>query len=235
MGGSSASARAVELGQLGQRRDLSAEFAQGGDGMVFQRAAQAGQLLERDAQGDQVARVAAALDEPGDEPLDVAHLAQALLQQRRARADSACAQATTLWRRSMAGRSRSGASSHWRRRRPPPEVTVRSTAERSVVWRRRRCAKRIDQLEIAARGGIEDEHVLALPEAQGVDMAERPAQFVAEVMEQPARRAERAAEEPSLPATVKPKPSSDAVLKWSRRVCSAASGEKLHASCSTSR
>ncbi len=159
--------------------------------MLLQRVAQGGQLLERDAQGDQVARVAAALDQPRDEPLHIAHLAQAFLQGvalgliRLRPGDHALA-------------ALDGGQIAQRREQPlaqkPSAARSDGPVDRGEQRRLARAgAEGIDQLQIAARGGVENEDILALPEPQRVDMAERPAQFVAEIMEQAARRAERAA------------------------------------------
>ncbi len=186
MGGSSASARGVEIGQLRQRRDFRAEFAQGGDGMFLQRGTQLGQLLERLAQRDQVAGVAAALHETRDEPFEVADFAQALLQ------DIAF------------GLVGAGPGDHalpaldrghvaQRREQPLAQEASAAGGDGAVDGAEQRGVfrpgpERIDDLQVAARGGVENEDILALPETQAVNMAELAAQLVTEIMHQPAPR-----------------------------------------------
>jgi hypothetical protein len=183
---------AVKIGEVGQRRNLQAQFAQGSDGMLFQRFAEGGELLEGDAQGDEVAGVAAALDEARDEALDIADLAQEFLED-----------VAFVLIRARPGDdglpAHDGGEIAQRSEEPLTEQTsaaggdgaIHGGEERGLA---RAGTQRIDQLEIAARGGVEDEDVVALPKAQGMDMAERAAQLVAEVVEQAARRTERAAE-----------------------------------------
>ena len=198
MGGSSARGARVEIGEFGQGRDPGAELAQRGDRMFFERVPQAGQLSERNAEGDQVARIAAALDQTRDEALEVANLAQAFLKDIALGLIGAGPGDDTLTALNR-GEVAKG--------REEPLAQEASAAggdgaidrgEQRDVFRAR--AQRIDQFEVPAGGGVEDEDILALPETEGVNMTERAAQFVAEVMQQAAGRAKRAMTGLLLPA-----------------------------------
>ena len=65
------------------------------------------------------------------EPLEVADAAQARGRRPRGAAGSATSAPTASWRRRMASRSSSGRRSHWRSRRAPIGVRVRSSVAKS--------------------------------------------------------------------------------------------------------
>jgi len=179
----------VEIGQIGQRRVIFAPSSRrAATGCFPQRLAQSGQLFERHAQGDQVAR-RCRYPERG---------AQRAVPRRAPGAGAPCkwfrfGLSPSPTRPRFGGRAMPG-----RFRKARATIAAKAStagghraidAERSVVWPERRAADQTSS-RLRRRGGVENEHIFPLPEAQGVDMPERPAQFMPEIMEQSSRRAE---------------------------------------------
>ena len=139
-------------------------------------------------QGDQVARVAAALYETGDDVpfLDIAHLPQPLLQ-------NAAFVLVDPRPGNHALAALDGREVPQRCEQPLPQKPTAAGSHRPVHRvQQSRLARagpqRIDQLQVAARRGIENQNILPLPKPKRVDVPERPAQFMAKIMEQTSRR-----------------------------------------------